>query len=91
MNILPIVTNLKTQIVHHGSAGQWFAGTRLRRRIHPYDGEELSFPTSCWIYAETELPAEAAEIVHQLIVQGVAQPHRPNEIGKIIFAYLVTN
>lgn len=79
------------QIAQDCSAGQWFVGARLRCRIHPYDGEELAFPTCGWVYAETDMPAEATEVVRQLIVQGIAQPHRPNETGKIVFAYLVTN
>jgi hypothetical protein len=90
MNLLQ-VTNLKAKIAQHCCAGQWFAGIRLRRRIHPYDGEELAFPTCGWVYAETESPAEAVEVVRQLIVQGIALPHGQNEPGKIVFAYLITN
>lgn len=91
MNVSSLVKSLKKQISQHCSAGQWFVGIRLRRRIHPYDGEELAFPTCGWIYAETDLPAEADEVVRHLVLQGVAQPHRPNEAGKIVFAYLVRN
>ncbi len=91
MNMSSVVKRLKMQISQQCSVGQWFVGIRFGRRIHPYDGEELAFPTCGWIYAETDLPAEAVEVVRHLIFQGVAYPHGPNEAGKIVFAYLVRN
>ena len=91
MNVSLMAKNLEKQISKHCSVGQWFVGVRLRRRIHLYEGEELAFPTCCWIYAETDLPVEADEVVRHLVLQGVAQPHKPNEAGRIVFAYFVRN
>lgn len=91
MNLDKIVENMIRQISNHHCSGQCFVGTRMSRRIHPYDGYELPFPTCCWVYANTDSPIQASKVVNRLVALGVAKRHIQNEPGRIVFAYFEMN
>jgi hypothetical protein len=73
------------------SVFQWLVGVRFAPRLHPWDEQELPFPTRAWLNlsANTE---EAQTIAEQLFSSGFAKsPIHTNEpTAKCVFVYALT-
>jgi hypothetical protein len=90
MNKHSIIEKMKTHFQTHSHVNEiWFSGVRRFQRIHPWDEEELSFATRCWIDFEADSPAEANSAFHELIDLGLTQRHSTNisPNGTHVFAY----
>lgn len=92
MDIRQTVKQIMGHLNHETRAGTWFVGTRVRARIHQYDEEHLPFPTCSWISHEMENPADAAEVVRELVSHSAALRHVSTQSnGGNVFAYFVRN
>jgi hypothetical protein len=85
-----IIEQLKSHIQSHShTCNIWFSGLRRICRIHPWDEQELSFPTHAWIDFEADSPVEANLAFEKLVETGLARRH-PYDIplnATHVFAY----
>ena len=70
---------------------QWFAGVHFAPRIHPWDEQELSFPTMAWIEVEADSPVEAQRAAEALFARGfgVSPVHTNAPSASHVFAYVL--
>src|SRR5437016_4534983 len=52
----------------------WFAGLRPKPRIHPWNEQELCFPTSRWLDIQADTPVQAATALRELVESKLVHP-----------------
>jgi hypothetical protein len=67
----------------------WFAGVLAVPRRHPWDEQELSFPTKAWIIVPAESCEQAQRVARQLFDCGIQKSpvHTNSSFGRFVFAY----
>jgi hypothetical protein len=85
--------NLPPQIQSHlrlrPTPGDWEIGVRSSQRIHPWDEQELPFPTQAWLTHHTSDSAEAEMIAAALFAFGcrISPAHLPSGTSRTVFIY----
>jgi len=95
---LPVMEMNKSEIlaamVRHkvkcsGCASEWFAGVRFAPRLHPWDEQELFFPTKAWIDFAANTGEQAQRVAHSLFAMGYEKSplHTESQTAKHVFVY----
>ena len=79
-----VVEQLLAHAKLYGLTLHWCIGVRPGARIHPYDGQELEFPTQLWTHADASDTNEALLAMHRLLRLGF-QPVDRVPAGKQVY------
>jgi len=72
-----------------GCVSEWFAGVRFAPRLHPWDQQELSFPTKAWLDFSADTGEQAQGVAHSLFAMGYEKSplHTESTTAKHVFVY----
>ena len=95
---LPVIEMIKSEIltamIRHKEKcsdciSEWFAGVRFAPRLHPWDEEELSFPTKAWLGFLADTGEQAQGVAHSLFEMGYEKSplHTESPTAKHVFVY----
>ncbi len=70
-------------------ATQWFAGVRVRPRLHPWDEQELPFQTKAWLDVSADSGEQAQGVARILFAMGCEESplHSISPTAKHVFVY----
>jgi hypothetical protein len=89
MSIDQILATVAEHQAHSGPVSGWFVGVRFKSRLHPWDEQELPFPTRAWINLRADTGDEAQRAVERLLAIGYAKSslHTDSPSARCVFAY----
>jgi hypothetical protein len=72
-----------------GYVSEWFAGVRFAPRLHPWDEQELSFPTKAWLDLSADTGDQAQRVAYSLFSMGCEKSplHTESPTAKHVFVY----
>ena len=95
---LPVIemidVDILTAMIRHKEkcsdcVSKWFAGVRAAHRLHPWDEQELSFPTKAWLDWSADSGEQAQGVAQTLFAIGYEKSplHTESPTAKHVFVY----